>query len=199
MTSAGSSHHRAAARVLLGGGIGAGKSAVAAIFERAGFLVIEADEIGRSLLAVGTPETAAVQELWPSVVADGVVDRAALATIVFGDASELRKLEAVTHPAIAAEIDRRVTNTERDIVVEVPLLHLQIIRAWTRVAVIADTETRLGRAIARGGDRDDIARRMESQASTEQWISWADVVIDNNGPWAATEQIVSAMIDERWG
>lgn len=199
MTSTGSKQKRLAARVLLGGGIGAGKSAVAAIFERAGFLVIEGDEIGRSLLAAGTPETSAVQELWPSVVADGVVDRAALATIVFGDASELRKLEAVTHPAIAAEIERRVTNTERDIVVEVPLLHLQIIRAWTRVAVIADTETRLGRAIARGGDRDDIARRMGSQASTEQWISWADVVIDNNGPWAATEQIVVSMIDERWG
>ncbi|MEE8484962.1 MAG: dephospho-CoA kinase [Acidimicrobiia bacterium] len=199
MTSAGSLHYRTAARVLLGGGIGAGKSAVAVIFERAGFLVIEADEIGRSLLAAGTPEAAAVQELWPSVVAEGVVDRAALATIVFGDASELRKLEAVTHPAIAAEIERRVAKTEKDVVVEAPLAHLEISGEWTRVAVVADSRERLARAVARGGDPDDVKRRMKSQMSTAEWMSWADVVIDNNGSWAETEAHVAAVIDERRG
>lgn len=199
MTSTGSKQKRLAARVLLGGGIGAGKSAVAAIFERAGFLVIEGDEIGRSLLAAGTPETSAVQELWPSVVADGVVDRAALATIVFDDASELRKLEGVTHPAIAAEIERRVAKTEKDVVVEAPLMHLEISGEWTRVAVVTDSRERLARAEARGGDPDDVKRRMKSQMSTAEWTSWADVVIDNNGAWAATERIVASMIDERWG
>ena len=199
MTSTGSKQKRLAARVLLGGGIGAGKSAVAAIFERAGFLVIEGDEIGRSLLAAGTPETSAVRELWPSVVADGVVDRAALATIVFDDASELRKLEGVTHPAIAAEIARRLAKTEKDVVVEAPLMHLEISGEWTRVAVVADSRERLARAEARGGDPDDVKRRMKSQMSTAEWTSWADVVIDNNGAWAATERIVASMIDERWG
>lgn len=191
MASEGSSR----ARVLLGGGIGAGKSTVAAAFEEAGFEVIEADEIGRGILAPGTRETAAVQELWPDVVDGGVVDRKALAAVVFDAPRELDRLEAITHPGIATEIERRVAAGDTDIVVEAPLMSITLSGEWTRVAVVADTRTRMARAVARGGDPRDVRRRMAAQASTEDWVDWADVVIDNGGAWIETEKTVTAIIE----
>ena len=182
-------------RVLLGGGIGAGKSTVAAEFGKAGFELIEADEVARGLLARGTRETAAVAELWPEVVHRGLVDRKALARIVFADVSELGRLEAITHPAVVTEVEQRVAATGADIVVEVPVRRIAFSGEWTRVAVVADAATRLARAVSRGGDPADVQRRMEVQASTEDWKEWADVVLDNGGAWAETEHAVAGLID----
>jgi len=180
--------------ILLGGGIGAGKSSVARLFAESGYLEIAADRVGVDVLRPGTEATVAVAREWPIVVSGGVVDRSALALIVFSDGDALRLLESITHPAIVAEIDRRVAGTDRDVVVETPVRHLELTGNWIRVAVVADEDTRIARAVARGGDPDDVRRRVASQVRDEDWEDWADVVVSNSGPWSETQQMVLAMI-----
>jgi dephospho-CoA kinase len=181
--------------VLLGGGIGAGKSSAAKVFADAGYVLIEADRVGAAVLAPGTEPTRSVGLEWPEVVVNGVVDRKALAGIVFRDAEALRRLEAITHPAIGAEIAQRVASTESDVVVEVPVQHLALDGDWTRVAVVAAQATRIARAVDRGGDPDDVKRRVAAQAPDSAWEEWADIVIDNSHTWFETERAIEAIVD----
>ena len=181
--------------VLLGGGIGAGKSSVARVFADAGYVLIEADRVGADVLAPGTEASHSVGLEWPDVVVDGVVDRKALAGVVFRDADSLSRLEAITHPAIGAEITKRVAATETDVVVEVPVQHLTLDGDWTRVAVVAAQTTRIARAVDRGGDPDDVKRRVAAQAPDSAWEEWADIVIDNSHTWFETERAIEAIVD----
>ncbi len=185
-----------AANVLLGGGIGAGKSVIADLFVQAGFLLIEADAVGAEVLASHSEATRAVAKIWPEIVKRGVVDRKALAGIVFANREDLRRLEEITHPAIAATIEKQVADTTGDVIVEVPLKHLDLPGDWTRVVVVADEKIRISRAIERGGDPADILRRVGSQVSEEEWVDWADFVIDNSHAWATTEAAVRTVIRE---
>ncbi len=182
-------------RVLLGGGIGAGKSSVAALFVAAGFTHIESDRIGRGVLRPGTAATRAVERAWPEVVSEGVVDRGALAAIVFVSNADLDHLEAITHPSIRDEIERAANDATESIVVEVPLITMDLEGEWLRVAVLADEDTRMRRAVARGGDPEDVQHRIRSQASDTDWVSWADVVISNSGDWSEARRAVAAVID----
>ena len=185
-----------AARVLLGGGIGAGKSTVAEEFGRSGFVVIDADTIGAQVLGPGTEATVALAQFWPGVVVEGVVDRKALAQIVFSDGKELRRLESITHPLIRDEITRLVSVTAGPVLVEIPLQHLTTPGDWFRVAVIANEEVRIARAIARGGDEADVRNRISSQVSDDDWVDWADTVIDNSGAWSETLRSIEAVVGE---
>lgn len=169
---------------------------MADIFGAAGFLVIHADEVGRDVLKEGSEATRRVADAWPDVVVDGVVDRSALAEIVFSKEEDLARLESMTHPAIVREIERRVSRASGDVVVEVPLARVVPAGEWRRVAVVAEEQTRIARAVARGGDPDDVRRRIASQMSEAEWMDWADVVIDNDGSWSETEMVVRALIDE---
>ena len=182
--------------VLVGGGIGAGKSTMLRVLEERGFQPIVADTIGAEVLAAGTEATHAVEELWPDHVVNGVVDRAALARVVFADADALRALEAVTHPAIVAEIEKRVASVDGDVAVEIPLLRMNFPDRWLRIAVVADKDVRIDRAVQRGGDRADVQRRVAAQVSDEEWRRWADVVIDNNGDPEEAADRVRAIVDE---
>ncbi len=166
------------------------------VFEERGFHRIVADTVGAEILAPGTEATHAVEELWPDHVVNGIVDRAALAKVVFTDADALRALEAVTHPAIVAEIERRVAGVHGDVVVEIPLLHMKFPGRWLRIAVVADEDVRIDRAAQRGGDRADVQRRVAAQVSDEEWRQWADVVIDNNGNPGEAAVRMCVIIDE---
>lgn len=184
------------ARVLVGGGIGAGKSSVMAVFADAGYHVIVADDVGRSVLSPGASAVTAVARLWPDVVHQGVVDRRALADIVFADAPSLATLETITHPiiteAITAEIEEHRTEA---VCVEIPVMGMLDAPIWHRIAVVAPGDIRLARAVSRGGDADDIRRRMASQPDDHAWRSWADTVIDNGGAWADTERFVAHLVE----
>ncbi len=184
-----------AARVLLGGGIGAGRSTVAEEFGRRDFTVFDADAIGADVLRPGTVATDAVAQRWPEAVSNGVVDRKALARIVFADVEELRRLEAITHPSIRTEITRLISITPGSVLVETPLQHLAMPGDWFRVAVVADQEVRIARAVARGGDAADVRNRAASQVSDGEWVEWADVVIDNGGAWSETLLSIEAVVD----
>lgn len=183
-----------APRVLLGGGIGAGKSTIAEVFARHGFSSVNADRIAAEMMSPGSDTTAAVARQWPSVVSNGIVDRGALAEIVFADQAELRRLELITHPQIEAEIIRRISRDPGAIVVEVPLQHLELPGIWYRIAVIADEAVRIARAVARGGIATDIRRRASSQPSDDEWLEWGDMVIENSGSWAETLKATEAAI-----
>jgi dephospho-CoA kinase len=185
--------------VLLGGGIGAGKSRVAAVFAEHGFEVVEADKVGHAVLEDDAGAIAAVAALWPIVVQAGVVDRAALGAIVFRDPAELAKLEAITHPAIAEELERRIETARRPVVVEIPLTKVLAHGPYVRVAVVADEITREIRAVQRGATRDDVRRRMYHQPTDVAWSAWADHVIDNSGSWDVTVGSTNIVIDEVLG
>lgn len=166
----------------LGGGIGSGKSTVAALLRSRGARVIDADELGHQVLAPDGEAFAAVAARWPEVVEDGAVDRAALGAVVFADPDQLRELEALTHPAIAARIAAAVAGTTADVVVvELPVLRDLTGGGWPRVVVDAPDEVRVARAVRRGLDEASVRRRMAVQPSRAEWLAVADHVVDNSG------------------
>jgi len=187
---------RLAPTVLLGGGIGAGKTRITELFAASGFLVISSDEVGRQVLAPGSDAVAVVESVWPDVVAGSVIDRSALAAHVFEDPVELARLERITHPAIEKAIRRQVKDTRVPVVIEVPIVSVLSDAPFLRVAVIADENIRVERAVARGGDEADIRRRMQRQPSDDQWRMWATYIIENSGSWATTEAQTLRVIDD---
>ena len=192
-------------RVLLGGGIGSGKSAVASLFAARGAVVIDSDRLGHQVLEPGAEAFDAVSARWPQVVVDDRFDRAKLASIVFGDAGSLAELEAISHPAIVRRIQAEAEAAgETAVFVEVPvMLPMHRVRhgddpgaTWVHVFVDAPEEVRLERAIARGGDAEDIRRRMRSQDDRQRWLSWAAHVIVNDGSRTTLERAVDELWDD---
>jgi dephospho-CoA kinase len=178
-------------RVGLTGGIGSGKSEVARIFAQVGATIIDADQLAREVVAPGTDGFAAVAKRWPQVIRDGAIDRAALAAIVFADASERDALNAIVHPRVrarAAEVER---NAGDGIAVHVvPLLFEG--DYWKEcdatIVVIAPVETRIARVLARdGASREDVLRRMGAQIDPEIARAKATFVIENAGDYSSLE------------
>jgi dephospho-CoA kinase len=176
---AGLKHPEAPIRVLLGGGIGSGKSIAGRRLEELGALVVEADRIGHMVLEVDGEAFEAVSERWPAVVDGCCINRGSLAEIVFADPSQLIELEAMTHPPIIRRI-RDLASSDGHLVVEIPLI-LNVPGEWTKVVVDAKEDVRLRRAVERGGDEEDVRRRIASQPHRVDWMTWADESIDNNG------------------
>jgi dephospho-CoA kinase len=182
-------------RIIVVGGIGAGKTTVLERLAALGAEIIEADRIGHDVLEPWGSAFAAVAERWPQVVDGAEIDRAALAAIVFQDPDELAALEAISHPAIAREIARRSDEAgDRPVVVEVPVEADLVGPGWIRVAVVAPRELRLDRAVGRGLRRDDAARRADRQLDDAAWMASADEVIVNDG---TIDELV-AKVDALW-
>jgi dephospho-CoA kinase len=185
--------------LLLGGGIGAGKSRVASEFAERGFEVVEADKVGHDVLERNEDAIASVADVWPEAVEDGMVDRQTLAGIVFADPTALARLESITHPLIREILTARIERAQGPVVVEIPLMKVLFKEPYLHVAVVADQDVREDRAVERGANRGDVRRRMENQQSDEQWVAWADRVIENTGDWDATREAVHMVIDEILG
>jgi dephospho-CoA kinase len=169
-------------RVLLGGGIGSGKSTAALILAGLGAAVLSADQAARRVLDDGGPVAAAVLARWPEVGPAGRVDRPALARVVFSDPRARAELETLTHPFVWRLLMAEVAGVASPVVViEVPLLVEPPDAEWMWVVVDAPDEVRVARLIGRGMVPADISRRMSSQVSREQWLAVAEVVIDNGG------------------
>lgn len=168
---------------VLTGGIGSGKSAAGAHLAGLGAHVLSADLAARAAIAPGGPAHDAVASRWPRAVgADGQIDRAALASIVFADHTQLRELEAITHPVVAESIAASVAATPDGVViVEVPLLRDLFGPGWVRIVVDAPVAVRVRRLVERGMDPDDVARRIAAQPTREEWLAAAELVIDNSG------------------
>jgi len=178
-------------RVVLTGGIGAGKSTAASVFARHGAEVVSADAVAASVLDVGEPAVAQVAARWPQVVASGVVDRSALGRIVFADAGALAELEAIVHPETRRRIEAAVAVAEAPaVVVEIPILR-DWFAGWTVVVVDAPVEVRVQRILDRREGamaRTDVDRVLARQPSRSEWLLAADYVLDNGSDPARLEE-----------
>jgi dephospho-CoA kinase len=185
----------------LTGGIGSGKSAVAARLAELGAVVIDADRLAREVVAPGTDGLAeVVAEFGPEVLdRSGGMDRAAVGRLVFGDDAARRRLEAIVHPRVRARTAELVAaaHTEAVVVNDVPLLvEAGLAAAYELVIVVlAARDTRVARlARDRGMSADEAHARIAAQASDERRRAVADIVIDNNGTLAE----LTGRVDEVW-
>ncbi len=181
----------------LTGGIGSGKSTVAAALRDLGADVIDADVVAREVVEPGRPTLAAIAERFGAhlVRPDGSLDRAALAAIVFPDPAALADLDRITGPAITARVRelRAAADVQAVSVYDMPLLVER--RLWPHehlgVVVGADAETRVRRLVEqRGLDEADARHRIARQAIDEERRAAADVWVDNDGTLAATREQV---------
>ncbi len=188
-------------RVGLTGGIGSGKSTVASHLASLGARVIDADRVAREVVEPGTPALAAIAAEFGAQVltADGALDRAGLAAIVFPDPERLRALEAITGPAIAARV-ATLRSAPTDALVEVYDMPLLVEKSlWVHehltVVVGAGEETRVERlATQRGLAEADARARIAAQATDSQRHAAADVWIDNEG----SRDVTVAAVEELW-
>jgi dephospho-CoA kinase len=183
----------------LTGGIGAGKSAVAARLAALGAVVVDADRLAREVVEPGTEGLARIVEAFgPSVLAaDGSLDRAALARIVFADDGARRRLEEITHPLVRARTAEIVSAAPPDAIVvnDVPLIvEKGMAGLYSLVIVVfATLETRLDRLTRlRGMSRDEALSRIGKQATDEQRRAVADIAIENDGTPADLDVAVAA-------
>ncbi|MGP3534958.1 dephospho-CoA kinase [Microbacterium sp. RD1] len=180
--------------IALTGGIASGKSTIARRLAEHGAVIVDADQIVRDVQAPGTPVLAAIAaEFGGDVVkTDGTLDRAALGSRVFGHPDRLAALNAIVHPAVRAESERRFAEAARDdavVVYDVPLLaEARSHDPWELVVVAhAPADVRVARLVEeRGMTAQDARARIASQVSDEARLALADVVIDTAGTMAHT-------------
>lgn len=185
----------------LTGGIGSGKSAVAARLASRGATVVDADAVAREVVQPGTPGLAAVVEAFDESIRTpvGALDRVALGRIAFADEAARQRLGTITHPLIAQRSAELVAAAEaagaQVLVHDVPLLvenHLQ--GAYDVVVVVeAPLDLRLQRLAARGMAEGDALARIASQASDEQRRAVATYVVDNSGTEAGLDRRVDLL------
>jgi dephospho-CoA kinase len=171
----------------LTGGIGSGKSTVAAMLVELGCVLIDTDAIARSLTAAGGHAIAALRTAFGDAVigADGALDRAAMRERVFNDAATKQRLEALLHPLILHECAAQAAAAgDRARVFDVPLLAES--GHWRarvdRVLVVDCSEaTQVERVMQRSGwPRATVERVIAQQATREQRRAIADAVIVND-------------------
>jgi len=184
----------------LTGGLGSGKSTVAALLGEHGAVIIDADVVAREVVQAGTPGFAAVvARFGPGVVGpDGELDRAALARVVFADGAALDELNAIVHPLVGSRSAELAAAVPPGAVVvhDIPLLAENGLadRFDTVVVVEADREIRLARLAERGLTRAEAEARMAAQATDEQRRAIADEIVRNDGDLDS----LARQIDRLW-
>ncbi|HEY2642782.1 MAG TPA: dephospho-CoA kinase [Galbitalea sp.] len=191
--------------IALTGGIASGKSTVGKRLVELGAVLVDADVLAREVVEPGTPGLAAIErEFGASVIApDGSLNRPALGAIIFADADKREALNAITHPAIwhrAKQLfdDAEAHDPDAVVVYDVPLLAEasgdRQMKFDLVVVTDADAEIRIDRMIEeRGMTREQAEGRLGAQASDEERLRLADVVIDTNGTMEHTREQVDAL------
>ncbi|MFJ8866298.1 dephospho-CoA kinase [Streptomyces sp. NPDC102473] len=190
-------------KVGLTGGIGAGKSEVSRLLARYGAVLIDADRIAREVVEPGTPGlTAVVEAFGPGILRpDGSLDRSALGSIVFADPERLATLNALVHPLVgarSAELER-AAGAGAVVVHDVPLLTENGLAPLYDLVVVVDAApaTQLDRLVRlRGMTESDARARMAAQATREERLACAGLVVDNDGPLEDLEPQVRALWSE---
>jgi dephospho-CoA kinase len=189
----------------LTGGIGSGKSTVARRFRERGLAVIDADELARDAVAVGTEGLRRAVERFGSGVLGpgGELDRKRLAAVVFDDDQARRDLNAIVHPIVAAlAADRTRALDEKGeplACYEVPLLYENRLESALSpvVVVFVSPEQQVARTVARDASTEDEARaRVRAQMPLAEKANRADYVIDNSGTVEETLRRADEVLDE---
>ncbi|WP_136042144.1 MULTISPECIES: dephospho-CoA kinase [unclassified Microbacterium] len=191
--------------IALTGGIASGKSTIARRLAEHGAVIVDADQIVRDVQAPGSPVLERIAETFGSSVIDGegVLDRAALGAKVFGTPELLQQLNAIVHPAVREESQRRfdaafAADEDAVVVYDVPLLvEARVDDPWDLIVVAhAPASERLRRLIELRGMEEQAAReRIDAQVSDETRLAIADVVIDTAGTLGHTHEQVDALWD----
>lgn len=189
--------------IALTGGIASGKSTIARRLAEHGAIIVDADQIVRDVQAPGTPVLERIAESFGGdvIAPDGALDRAALGAKVFGDPALLNQLNAIVHPAVRVESQRRfdaafAQDPRAVVVYDVPLLvEARVDDPWDTVVVAhAPASERLRRLVElRGMDERAAQERINAQVSDEQRLAIADVVIDTAGDLAETHAQTDAL------
>lgn len=204
----------------LTGGIGSGKSTVSAALAERGAVIIDADELVREVQRPGSPVLRKlVSRFGQQVIAsDGSLDRGAVAAIVFtedADGSALEDLNGIVHPAVGAEMNRRVmeqVGTDHVVVLDIPLL-TENPRGGLQAIIVVDVpiETQVARLVQfRGFDEADARARIARQATRTQRLATADFVVHNTDSveslqpqietlWASLHQLSQLPSDFQFG
>ncbi len=186
-------------KIGLTGGIGSGKTAISRLFQQFAIPVIDSDEIARQLTAAGEPAWRQISDYFGDKVlaTNGSLDRAALASIVFSDRQQRLHLEAILHPLILCEMQRRLSLLQAPYVILVlPLLiEAGLEGVCDRILVVkAALAVRYQRVQQRDGlDHAAIDRIVAAQASDEERLTVADDVIDNSGNKEGLQRQVAAL------
>ena len=184
----------------LTGGIGSGKSTVSALLAERGAVIVDADAVVRDLQEPGSPVLARRAERFGAeiIAPDGSLDRAMVASIVFADPEALKDLNGIVHPAVGAEMARRVqaeVQTDHVVVMDIPLL-TENPRQGLQGVVVVDVpeDVQVDRLVRyRGFDEADARARIARQSTREQRLAMAGFVVDNSGGVADLEPQVEAL------
>jgi dephospho-CoA kinase len=189
----------------LTGGIGSGKSAAATLFEELGAAVVDTDAIAHELTAPGGAAMGPIRSAFGDevIAPNGALDRSAMRRLAFADAQAKARLEAILHPMIRAEADRRSAAARAPyVVLVVPLLVEsggystgdRSSRAQRVAVVDCPEEVQVARVMSRSGLSAEEARAiMAAQVGREQRLAAADDVIDNGGELAALRPQIEAL------
>lgn len=189
-------------RLGLTGGIGSGKSTVAALLVELGATLIDADAISRASTAAGGSAIEAVRAAFGDefITADQAMDRDRMRARIFADPTARAQLEAIIHPIVRAEIDQQLAALPRGVaVLDLPLLAES--SAWRERCdliwvVDCAPETQIRRVMQRNGwPRSQVEAVLAAQASREQRLAIADCVIDNEG---VTLDELGAQVRQQW-
>ncbi len=194
----------------LTGGIAAGKSTIGRRLAELGAIRIDADQLARDAVAVGSPGLARVAEAFGAdrvIRSDGSLDRAALGAIVFADAEALARLNGIVHPEVqrlfaGAQAAALAADPDAVVVYEIPLLVEAARELPFDLVVVAEapSEVRVARMVElRGMSEADARGRIANQASDAERRAVADVVIDTAGTEAETLAQVDALWDRLRG
>lgn len=191
--------------IALTGGIASGKSTIARRLAEHGAVIVDADQIVRDVQAPGSPVLERIAETFGASMIDGegALDRAALGAKVFGDPELLAQLNAIVHPAVREESQRRfdaafTTDADAVVVYDVPLLvEARVDDPWDLIVVAqAPAAVRLQRLTElRGMEEKAAQERVDAQVSDERRLAIADVVIDTAGTLERTYEQTDAL----WG
>ncbi len=191
-------------RVALTGGIGSGKSTVAARLAQRGAWIVDSDRVAREVVAPGTEGLRAVVDEFGAEIRteDGGLDRSVLAARVFHDADARGRLNAIVHPLVEARSAELIEAAPPDAIVvqDVPLLvEAGLATGFPLVVVVhADADVRVGRLIEQRGMAElDAAARIAAQATDEQRHAAADVWLDNSGGRDRTFAAVDRLWEQR--
>jgi dephospho-CoA kinase len=175
-------------RVGLTGGIGAGKGEVARRLAAYGALVIDADQVAREVVAPGTPGLEEIVQAFGAGVLrpDGTLDRQLLGEIVFSDTALRDRLNAIVHPKVGERMREieEAAGAPEVIVHEIPLLAENGLAGAFDVVVVVDAPARaqVERLVStRGMTRSHALARMSAQATREERLAVATLVVDNSG------------------
>lgn len=191
-------------RIGLTGGIGSGKSTVAQMLAERGAVIIDADAISRELMEPGSDVLNETVRSFGSAIltADGRLDRAALASVIFENEAKRKELNSIVHPAVRSEVERQAATAQADpgfsgvLIEDIPLLVEtgQAQRFDGVVVVETALAERLRRLVdQRGMNRADALARIQAQASDQERREIATWLVDNSHSLEETRRQVETV------